>query len=215
MSKTSRYTEFKQFPNSYIYGYQDPDLDLDLDLSKPVIVEMGCGSGRYTIELAKQFPGKQFVWVDIKSDRLHFGALYCNEHAITNTKRLWASVDHTEHCFPKASIDEIWITFPDPWPGRDRQKLTSPKYQTIYKSLLKPEWLIHLKTDDKKFFDYSIQTLQEWWFEIIRKSEDIYNNKKQEVGDQGPEFLTQTYYEQERLKEWREIYYALFRLKVL
>ena len=137
MSKTHRYAEFSALPNTYSYAYKDPYLDIGLSPDKPIVVELGCGSGAYTRRLATTHPHSQYVGIDMKSDRLHFGAKYCAEHGITNAKRLCSSVDHIDNCFAHESIDEIRITFPDPRPTRDRQKLTSPKYQTIYNALMK------------------------------------------------------------------------------
>lgn len=204
MSKTSRYKEFQLYPHCYTYKYQDLDLDLGFDQAKKLVLELGCGSGKYALELAKLYPDVQFLWVDSKSDRLHFGAKRSTEQNIKNTKRLWASVDHILPCVPAQSVDEIWITFPDPRPGRDRQKLTSPKYQTIYKSLLKSGWIIHVKTDDKVFFYYSVEKLREWWFQIIQIIEDIYNQKDIELT---PELKIKTFYEQQWLDMGRKVYY--------
>lgn len=204
MSKTDRYAEFTTLPNTYTYRYKDSELDMELDTNKPIIVELGCGSGAYTRELATMHPEHQYIGVDMKSDRLHFGAKYCIEHGISNTKRLCASVDHICNCFPQKSISEMRITFPDPRPTRDRQKLTSPKYQTIYRTLIKPWWTIHLKTDDKAFWDYSIKALINWWWIIRMCIEDIYNQTQQKLPK---ELLIQTYYETQWLMDWRKIYY--------
>ena len=204
MSKTKRYAEFQEFENCYTLHHDDSSLDLELDSSKPLILELGCGSGVYTLELAKRFPDKQFIGIDTKSDRLHFGAQEALQNNIMNTKWLWASVDHIMRCFPEYSVDEIWITFPDPRPGRNRQKLSSPKYLKIYQNILKSQWIIHIKTDDKDFFDYSLEVLSKAGFTILGTQEDIYNNQKTDA-----EYLIgiQTYYEKKRLQEERKVYY--------
>jgi tRNA (guanine-N7-)-methyltransferase len=210
VSKTKRYAEFQEFENCYTLHHDDSSVDLELDSSKDLILELGCGSGVYTLELAKRFPDKQFIGIDTKSDRLHFGAEYALEHDISNTKRLWASVDHITRCFPPSSVDEVWITFPDPRPGRDRQKLSSPKYLKIYQALLKPGGIIHIKTDDKSFFDYSQEVLPTGGFEILGTQEDIYNNQKTDA-----EHLIgiQTYYEKKWLEEKRKVYYLRAQLR--
>lgn len=213
MSKSNRYDEFKVLPNCYRYAYGDPDLNLGLEVHQSVVLELGCGSGAYTIELAKRYPEKQFIGVDIKSDRLHFGAKRSLEEKVFNTKRLSSQVDHIDHCLTAWSIDEIWITFPDPRPWRDRQKLTSPKFQIIYKYLLKPGWVIHIKTDDKPFFDYTMKAMSSWWFDIVRTLEDIYWERVwvpwNNILPPTDAIFIQTYYEKQRLKEGRKIYYLL------
>ncbi len=206
MSKTKRYEEFTNLPNTHSYVYQDVFLDMAAEITKPIVVEVGCGSGAYTIELAKRNPNKHYIGIDRKSDRLHFGAKFCLDHHIDNTSRLCASVDHISNCFHPHSLDEIRITFPDPRATRDRQKLTSPKYLAIYISLLKPWGIIHLKTDDRGFFDFSIQSMQKWWCEIIRNIEDIYS-PEQERAETLPELSIKTYYETKRLAEGRKVYY--------
>ncbi|MFA7284614.1 MAG: tRNA (guanosine(46)-N7)-methyltransferase TrmB [Candidatus Absconditabacterales bacterium] len=204
MPKTHRYAEFTTLPNTYTYSYKDPALDMGLDLDRPIIAELGCGSGIYTRELATIHPQYQYIGIDMKSDRLHFGAKYCAAHGITNTKRLCASVDHISSCFPEQSISEIWITFPDPRPTRDRQKLTSPKYQAIYHALMKPGGVIHLKTDDKAFWDYSMKSLVDGGWIIRMYIEDIYKQTQKKLPE---ELLIQTYYEAQRLTQGRKIYY--------
>lgn len=205
MPKTARYLRFQELANCYQYQYKDPQLDLGLEKDKKIILELGCWSWMYTIELAKQNPNIQYIGVDSKSDRLCFGAQYCVENNITNTKRLRAQVDHINNCFPDKSIDEIWITFPDPRPWRDRQKLTSPKFQTIYKKLLQDWWIIHLKTDDLSFFEYSLEALKEWWFTLLETIKDIYQDEKSL--ELYPTLAIKTYYEELRLKEGRKVYY--------
>lgn len=206
MAKTQRYLRFSEYDNCYTYHYNDSDICLiEVWKYNKVILELGCGSWTYVRELAKQNPQNLYIWVDSKSDRLCFGADYCKLHNISNTKRLRSQIDHLIHCFPKASIDEIRITFPDPRPARDRQKLTSPKFQTIYQSLLKNNWILHLKTDDKDFFDYSKKALFDGWMIIWGCYEDIYSidwllQKK-------PDLSIVTYYESVWLAEWRKVYY--------
>jgi len=206
MPKTTRYQRFFTYQNCYEYHYQEIDRDIiETEKYSKVILELWCGSGAYVRELARQHPENLYIGVDSKSDRLCFGADYCKEHNIDNTKRLRSQIDHLSHCFSKASIDEIWITFPDPRPTRDRQKLSSPKFQLIYKSLLKPNGIIHLKTDDKDFFEYSKKALHEGWMIIWDYFENVYAIDW--LIEKKPELWIITYYESIRLEQWRHVYY--------
>lgn len=208
MTKTKRYQHFLEAPRCFSYHYQEPPLNLGLDTSKPIIIEVGCGSWAYTKTLAEHDPNGQYIGVDSKSDRMSFGVEYCIKHHIDNTRRLRSQVDHLLQCIPLASVDHLRITFPDPRPTRDRQKLTSPKYQSIYRSLLRPWWTLHLKTDDELFFDYSLQALWSWWRKIITTEKDIYKDWSPIPWNQfDPIRWVQTYYEQQRLKKWRKIHY--------
>jgi len=207
MPKIPRYQRFSSYQNCYEYHYQEMDRDItktDTSYSK-IILELWCGSGAYVRELAKQHPENLYIGVDSKSDRLCFGADYCKEHHIDNTKWLRSQVDHLSHCFSKASIDEIRITFPDPRPTRNRQKLTSLKFQTIYKSIIKPDGILHVKTDDKDFFEYSKQILVEGWMIIWECYENIYAIDG--LIEKKPELWIITYYESIRLEQWRTVYY--------
>lgn len=201
MWKLERYKLFLELPNCFVCSYQDKQVDIWID-SRKIILELGCGSGSYAIELAKLNPNTLVIWVDMRSDRLCFGAKKSIEQDIKNIKFVWAQVDHIERFIPANSVDEIWITFPDPWPTRDRQKLTSPKYINIYKNILKKWSIIHIKTDDKWFFDYSINTLQENDFKLREKIRDIYNQSA--INDV---LNIKTYYESKWLKEGRKIGY--------
>lgn len=211
MSKTQRYKDFTEWFHCFSYHYQNPPLDLGLDKDKTTIIEVWCGSGAYTKLLAERDPKGQYIGVDSKSDRMSFGNKYCIDHNIKNVRWVYSQVDHLRSFIPEKSIDHIWITFPDPRPTRDRQKLTSPKYQIIYWSLLKPWWILHLKTDDLRFFEYTQHSLTKWWRIISSLREDIYHAthnqpwEYKEIFD--PVISIQTYYETQWLQQGRVIYY--------
>lgn len=128
----------------------------------PLVLELGCGKGAYTVGLARLFPERNFVGVDVKGARLWAGSKTAAEEGRHNAAFLRIRIlDIAQYVAPREA-DEIWITFPDPRP-RDRdekRRLTSPRFLDIYKSLLKPESWVHLKTDNTPLFAYTLEVLQ-------------------------------------------------------
>ena len=130
---------------------------------QPITVEMGCGKGEYTIGLAKRFPKKNHVGVDVKGDRLWVGSTQAIEENLNNAVFLRAQIQQIDAFFEINEVDEIWITFPDPRPkDRDiKRRLTSPRYLAMYKQILTPDGTVNFKTDNKGLFEYTLETVQE------------------------------------------------------
>lgn len=213
MSKTKRYERFMSIPWCFSYHYGEKPLDIIKTPYSPLIVELWCGSGAYTLSLARRYPDYCIIWVDKKSDRLCFWADIWIKEGLNTISWLRTQVDHLGYCLPPTSVDECRITFPDPRPTRDRQKLTSPKYQTILYPLLKSNGLVHLKTDDKDFFEYSLSTMDPAFFECTVCIFDIYDRQNRSTANPSLQDLLsiRTYYEQQRLDQWRKVYYACRR----
>lgn len=129
--------------------------------NNPITVELACGRGEYSVNLAKLFPNRNFVGVDIKGDRIWKGSTWAVEQNLTNVAFLRAQILLIESFFDKGEIDELWITFPDPRPRkRDiKRRLTSPRFLAFYKNLLKPSGCLRLKTDNTTLFDYTLEIL--------------------------------------------------------
>lgn len=127
----------------------------------PLVVELACGRGEYTVGLARACPAKNFVGVDIKGARLWKGGQTAQSEGLTNAGFLRVRIEGLEAFFAPREVDELWITFPDPRP-RDRdekRRLTSPRFLSLYRRLLAPDGWVHLKTDNRPLFDYTLQTL--------------------------------------------------------
>jgi tRNA (guanine-N7-)-methyltransferase len=141
-----------------------------------VVLELGCGKGEYTVQLAKKYPETLFLGVDIQGERVWRGAKDALENKIANAYFLRTQIENIKEFIPKKSISSIWITFPDPFPrGRNAKKrLISPRFLEIYKTLLKKNGVVHLKTDSKELFEYMIETVGDSDFRIVKKVEDIY-----------------------------------------
>lgn len=168
--------------------------------SKPIILELGCGKGEYTVAMAKKFPEKNFIGIDVKGSRIWYGASEIYEEKMDNAGFLRSQIELIDHCFGENEISEIWITFPDPQikHKRIKHRLTHPEMLARYKTILKEDGLIHLKTDSEFLHGYTVGLLQmmelpiyEAWFDIdkqlvskdnllhtvITHYEDLFRNK--------------------------------------
>ena len=176
---------------------------------KPITLELACGKGEYTVALAEKYPDSNFIGIDIKGDRIWRGAKRAQEKELDNVRFLRISIDHLEQYFGQAEVEEIWITFPDPFEKRKKRKrrLTSPKFLSIYNKILRPGGFINLKTDSDVLFNYTLEVLEELEQPIERCITDIYKDFPDD------EWLTlKTYYEKQHLEEGRIIKFVRFRL---
>lgn len=181
--------------------------------NNPIVLELGCGRGEYTIGLAKNNPNKNFIGVDIKGNRIWTGAKHATENKMNNVAFIRTRIDFIDHCFAKDEVDEIWITFPDPQPNstRVRKRLTNMMFLNRYFKFLKPNGLIHLKTDNTGFYEYTLEVIAEEGFELIYSTADLYTHNPS-----GQKELTeiQTYYENLFSSKGEKIKYCCFRKKV-
>jgi tRNA (guanine-N7-)-methyltransferase len=132
--------------------------------NNPVILELACGKGEYTVNLAKLFPDKNFIGIDYKGNRIWRGAKTAIEEEITNVAFLRIQIENLLDYFSDNEVSEIWITFPDPQPqvSREKKRLTSPRFLEKYKSILVPDGIIHLKTDNDQLHDYTLEKISEF-----------------------------------------------------
>lgn len=175
--------------------------------SNPIVLELGCGKGEYTTGLSKHFPGKNFIGIDIKGARIWKGARQVIDEQINNAGFLRTRIDLVESFFAKDEVSEIWITFPDPQPKKARKRLTSPLFLNRYRSFLQPNGIIHLKTDSRELFDYTLETIVYNNCEVLMHTHDLYGTSFTE------EFLSiKTFYESQFLSQGKPITYIRFRL---
>ena len=130
---------------------------------QPIVVELGCGNGEYTVGLAEQAPDKNYVGVDVKGDRIYVGSTYAIENKLANVGFLRTSVHQLDQFFEENEVAEIWITFPDPRPKdrEERRRLTFPRFMEIYRKILCDKGIVKLKTDNTGFFEYTLGLLNE------------------------------------------------------
>lgn len=178
--------------------------------NNPIILELGCGKGEYTLALAERYPEKNFIGIDIKGARLWRGAKTAVENSISNVAFLRIQIELIEYCFAANEVDEIWITFPDPQIKykRTKHRLTNQQFLDIYKKILKPGGVVHLKTDSEFMHGYTIGLLHGLGLEVEYANHNIYNNGG------SPEIVTavQTFYEQQYLEHDKAITYLQFKL---
>lgn len=170
----------------------------------PIVAEFGCGRGDYTIELARRYTEINFIGIDLKGARLWRGAKNAIELELKNVVFLRTSIRKLEHYFENGEIAEIWLTFPDPYPKRRHEslRLTSPGFLDLYRGLLKPGGLLHLKTDDPGLFDYSAETMKASGWQIEDIHDDLYGNPiENEI------LYIQTKYEKQHLVDGKKIRY--------
>lgn len=175
----------------------------------PITLELACGKGEYTLELARRFANRNFVGVDIKGTRLWRGAKQALEQNLINAAFLRIKIDDIADYFGEGEVDEIWLTFPDPYPKstRGNNRLTSPKYLESYRRVLKRGGLIHLKTDSSILYSYTLDVLQSAGL-VHTAVEDLYSQ------DDGDEILAiQTTYERRFLANGVAIKFVKFSLR--
>ncbi|WP_205500693.1 tRNA (guanosine(46)-N7)-methyltransferase TrmB [Rufibacter psychrotolerans] len=148
----------------------------------PIILEVGCGKGEYTIGMAQRYPDKNFIGIDIKGNRIWKGSTLAEEAGLTNVAFLRIFIETLEQHFGESEVDEIWITFPDPRPRkRDiKRRLTSPRFLEMYERILKPGGKLHLKTDSASLFEYSVEVLEERNVANFLHTWDLYQSTLQE-----------------------------------
>jgi tRNA (guanine-N7-)-methyltransferase len=142
----------------------------------PIVLELGCGRGEYTVGLAKQFPEKNFIGVDSKGARLWRGAKTVVEEQMNNAAFIRTKIDFITSFFASEEVSEIWITFSDPQPKRPRKRLSSPAFIQRYVQFLHPDGVIHLKTDSLELHQFTRDMVKLNGMEIIEVNEDIYGS---------------------------------------
>ena len=179
--------------------------------NNPLVLELGCGKGEYSVALAEKYPNKNFIGIDIKGARFWRGAKTAIEENIPNVAFIRTQIELVEHVFAENEVDEIWITFPDPQIKykRTKHRMTNSEFLKRYKHILKPEGIMNLKTDSEFMHGYTLGLLHGGGHEVLYANHNVY---KQEGS---PEEVTsiQTFYESQYLKEDKAITYIRFKIK--
>ncbi len=177
--------------------------------TNPVILELACGRGEYTVGLAKLFTQKNFIGVDIKGNRMYIGAKKCLDANVTNAAFLRTQIEKLADYFAPAEVDAIWITFPDPQLrlSRAKKRLTHPRFLRIYQQVLKPGGFIHLKTDSPDLYFFTKKVAELYNITIVEDNDDVYNNPS--IAD---ELKIKTHYESLDIAQSNKIHYLRFSL---
>ena len=222
-NKLARFAENKILPNVF-----QPTRDEALDNyplkgkwrtevfknQNPIVLELGCGKGEYSVGLAKSFPNKNFIGIDIKGARFWFGAKEAVEKNLNNVAFLRTQIELVDCFFDHDEVDEIWITFPDPQIKyrRTKHRMTHPDFLDRYKKILKKDGIVHLKTDSEFLHGYTLGLLQGQGHEIISAHHDIYGAPEYEPGTPLLREI-KTYYEGLFSAKGKTITYIKFRSK--
>lgn len=173
----------------------------------PIILELGCGKGEYTVKLAKHYPEFNFIGLDIKGSRMWKGATQAKDQGLANVGFLRTNIENIRMFFAENEVAEIWLTFPDPQMKRTRKRLTATNFISNYRQITIPNGIIHLKSDSNFMYRYTEAMVAENQFEVIRQTDDVYHS---EILD---EVLSiQTFYEKQWLDRGLTIKYIAFRL---
>lgn len=220
-SKQEKFVDFNSFTNCFTLYFENISDGFPLKgkwhsayfkNQNPIVLELGCGKGEYSVGLAKNNPNKNYIGVDIKGNRIWTGAKEAIDTKLNNVGFLRTRIDFIEHCFSENEVSEIWITFPDPQPQktRARKRLTHMMFINRYKKFLKPGGLIHLKTDSTSFYEYTLEIIKENKFTLLFSVDDLYTNCPE-----GREELVniKTHYEKLFTDKGEKIKYCCFILK--
>lgn len=174
----------------------------------PMILELGCGKGEYTVGLAQLFPDKNFIGIDIKGARIWTGAKEAFEKSIKNVAFIRTNIEMINHFFAQDEVSEIWLTFPDPQMKKTSKRLTSTNFMRLYQQIVKPDGLIHLKTDSNFMFTYTCEMVKANHYPVNVCTDNLYNSDYV-----NPILDIKTYYEQQWLSRGINIKYIQFVLE--
>ena len=181
----------------------------------PIVLELGCGRGEYTVGLAKKYPQKNFIGIDIKGARMWAGAKQATEEGLTNVAFLRTNIEIVTSFFSPDEIDEIWITFCDPQMKKATKRLTSTYFMQRYQQIVKPNGLIHLKTDSPFLYTYTREMLRLNPYPVLCSTEDLYGNSTDGIACFADAKALQTHYEEQWLDRGMRIKYIEWQLTPL
>ncbi len=185
--KLQRFAENRSFPNMFFVPYEELQKGFALKSewgksffknSNPIILELACGKGEYTVGLAERYPHQNYIGLDIKGARMWRGCKTSNEKNLSNVAFLRTQIGLINYYFGEAEISGLWITFPDPQLKRinEKKRLTSPSFLRRYARLLRPEAIIRLKTDNPVLFDYTLDVIKQEGHNLICSTYDLYES---------------------------------------
>ena len=177
----------------------------------PIVLELGCGKGEYSVGLGTLFSDKNYIGVEIKGNRIYIGAREAIDKNLNNVAFLRTRIDYIDSYFKENEVDEIWLTFSDPQPNKPRKRLTSTLFINRYRKFLKPGGLIHLKTDSSVLFDSTMEQIKLNEYELVDLRPDLYATVKEGDEDQKI-FSIKTHYETLFTKRGHVIKYCCFKI---
>ncbi len=213
--KLVRFAENEQNPNVIQFGkpifeeIKGNWNEKQFENQNPIVVELACGRGEFTVGLGRVFTDQNFIGVDIKGSRIWKGSSTATEEGIENVAFLRTQIQQLEQFFSEGEISELWITFPDPFPreGDEKRRLTSPRFLEMYKTMLKSGGIVHFKTDNTDLFNYSLELVQSREdIDVIGFTSDFYQSEWKD-----DHFGIKTKYEKMFSDKGEKIKYLKFR----
>ena len=208
--KLIRFKAIKTFPNVLEYPESiNGKWHLFFKNNHPIVLELACGKGEYTTGLAQMYPGKNFIGVDIKGNRLWVGAKFALDHDLKNVAFLRTQIDKINQYFIQDEVDEIWITFADPQLrlSKARKRLTHPKFLRLYQQILKPGGKIHLKTDSPDLYFFTKTVIELYNISTITDFNNVYQQE-----NLSEELKIKTHYESLDIAKSNCLFYLSFSL---
>lgn len=173
----------------------------------PIVLELACGKGEYSVTLAQLQPDRNYIGIDIKGNRMWVGATKALEKELSNVRYFRAFIDHVDKYFEKGEVEEAWIVFPDPYIKKERKRLTSPKFLDTFRKIMKTGAVINLKTDNDLLYEYTKEVIADQQLEILDDVPDVYKMRPHD-----PVLTIQTFYEKKHLEEGKTIKFVSFKL---
>ena len=218
-NKLKRFAQMATYPNVVEAKFEDV-FNSDFKLKgrwaedifgneNPLVLELGCGKGEYTVALARKYPEKNFIGVDIKGSRMWVGATDALQNQLANVVFLRTRIEFIRSSFATGEVSEIWITFPDPQPQKSRtnKRLTSARFLQSYRDILQPGGTIHLKTDNQFLYEYTSRVVELNKLHVYTSTDDLYNS-----GYDDDILSVQTYYEKMFIDKGFSITYLKFNI---
>ena len=208
--KLVRFAELETFSNVLQFPVKMPGTwNGFFENKNPLVLELACGKGEYALGLAKIYPNKNFIGIDIKGNRLWVGAKKAIQHCLDNVAFLRIQIDQLTEYFATEEVDEIWITFPDPQlrTSRAKKRLTHPRFLRLYQQIMRPGGLIHLKTDSPSLYYFTRFIAGLYQLDIQDATEDVYARPVNPA-----EISIKTHYEKLDIAESKQVYYICFAL---
>ncbi len=208
--KLQRFADIKTFKNVLEYPENmQGKWSSFFENENPIVLELACGRGEYTVGLSTLYPNKNIIGVDVKGNRMYIGAKKCLENKLTNAAFLRTQIELIANYFAAGEVDEIWITFPDPQlrTSKAKKRLTHPRFLRLYAQLLKQGGCIHLKTDSPKLFLFTKRVIELFDLFVVGQNDNIYANK-----EVNPALTIKTHYESLDIAQSKRIHYLQFKL---
>ncbi len=208
--KLLRFAQIKEFSNVFEYPQNMQGMwRKHFGNENPIVLELACGRGEYTVNLAKLHTNQNFIGIDVKGNRMYIGAKMAIDEKITNAVFLRTQIEKLPDYFQETEVDEIWITFPDPQLrlSKAKKRLTHPRFLRLYKKVLKQEGVVHLKTDSPHLYLFTKKVAAMAGIQFLADTDDAYNSSLN-----SDELKIKTHYESLDIAGSKKIHYLKFKL---